>query len=60
MRLYWYQPLQHNNPIRVLVLRPSAIDTRPVECTIKHVRLSDASLEYEAAPILGGTRLVKR
>jgi hypothetical protein len=48
MANYRYQPLPHEDSIRILVLHPSSSETDPITCTIRHTRLSDASLKYEA------------
>jgi hypothetical protein len=48
MLSYEYEPLQHNDSIRILVLHPSPEESDPITCTIQHVRLSDAQLRYEA------------
>jgi hypothetical protein len=56
MLFYRYQPLQHDDSIRLLVLHPSVDGTNsdPIRCTIQHVRLSDESLEYEAVSYTWG------
>jgi hypothetical protein len=48
MRSYQYQPLQHHDSIRILVLHPSSVQSKPIICTIQHIRLSDKSINYEA------------
>ncbi|KAF1843234.1 uncharacterized protein K460DRAFT_396592 [Cucurbitaria berberidis CBS 394.84] len=45
---YQYHILEHHDSIRVVVLHPSSHISDPLVCTIRHVRLSDASLKYEA------------
>ncbi|KAF2676828.1 hypothetical protein K458DRAFT_481669 [Lentithecium fluviatile CBS 122367] len=51
---YQYNLLQHEDSIRILVLHPNSNDSDPLICTIKHVRLSDASLDYEAVSYTWG------
>jgi hypothetical protein len=48
MLSYRYRPLQHNDFIRILVLHPSSEESDPITCTIRHGRLSDEQLQYEA------------
>ena len=45
---YKYKPLKHADAIRILKLHPSADPRGPLFCTIKHVRLPDPDLTYEA------------
>jgi len=45
---YQYQPLQHSDSLRILVLHPSLDATASIACTISHIQISDKSLEYEA------------
>jgi hypothetical protein len=45
---YQYQPLEHEDSIRVLILHSALNESDPISCTIRHVRLSDESLKYEA------------
>jgi hypothetical protein len=47
MANYRYQSLPHEDSIRILVLHPSSSESDPITCTIRHTRLSDASLKYE-------------
>jgi len=51
---YQYQPLQHSDSIRVIVLHPSPNESDPIECTICQDRLSNGSLEYEAVSYTWG------
>jgi hypothetical protein len=51
---YQYGPLQHSDSIRILVLHPSPNDSDPIACTIRHVQLSDDTLEYEAVSYTWG------
>jgi hypothetical protein len=48
MHDYQYQPLQHDDSIRVLVLHPSSNPTKPIICTVQHIRLFDPTISYEA------------
>lgn len=41
MPQYLYQPLQHDDSIRILILHPSSNDSNPITGTIQHARLSD-------------------
>ena len=45
---YQYKPLQHEDSIRLLSLRPSSADSSPITCTIRHVRLTEVVSQYEA------------
>lgn len=60
MDLYRYQPLQHDDSIRILVLHPSLQESDPITCSIRHERLSDASLEYEAVSYTWGDTTQQR
>jgi hypothetical protein len=60
MLFYRYQPLQHHDSIRILVLHPSVQDTEPITCSIRHGRLFDASLEYEAVSYTWGNTTQQR
>jgi len=51
---YQYQPLQHEDSIRILILHPSPNELDPIECTICHENLSDGSLLYEAVSYTWG------
>jgi hypothetical protein len=39
--LYHYEPLQHSDSIRILVLHPSPNDADPIACTLRQIQLSD-------------------
>jgi len=52
--LYQYQPLQHSDSIRILILHPSPDESDPIECTICHENLSDEELYYEAVSYTWG------
>jgi len=52
--LYQYQPLQHSDSARILILHPSPNESDPIECTICHENLSDGSLCYEAVSYTWG------
>lgn len=56
MITYRYQPLIHDDSIRLLVLHPSLDGTNldPIRCTIQHAQLSDEPLEYEAVSYTWG------
>lgn len=45
---YRYLSLEYVDSIRLLILHPSSNDQSPITCTIRHARLSDAWLKYEA------------
>jgi hypothetical protein len=45
---YRYQPLEHDQSIRLLILHPSLDDSKPITCTIQHLQLSHQALKYEA------------
>jgi hypothetical protein len=45
---YQYEALHHDDSIRILIIRPSSNEADTVTCTIRHARLSDTLLEYEA------------
>jgi hypothetical protein len=51
---YQYQPLQHSDSIRVLILHPSSNESDPIACTIRQVQLSDNSLTYDAVSYTWG------
>lgn len=51
---YRYHSLQHDDSIRILALHRSSNYLDPLTCTIQHVRLSDASLKYEAVSYVWG------
>jgi hypothetical protein len=48
MHSYQYQSLQFNDSIRILILHPSPNQSKPIVCTIQHIRLSDKTINYEA------------
>jgi len=52
--LYQYQPLQHSDSARVLILHPSPNESDRIECTMCHKNLSDGSLCYEAVSYTWG------
>ena len=45
---YRYQPLEHSDSIRTLVLHPSRNESDPIKCTLRHIRLSHEALPYDA------------
>ena len=51
---YQYQPLQHSDSVRILILHPSPDELDPIECTICHERLSGVSLDYQAVSYTWG------
>lgn len=51
---YRYQPLQHSDSIRILILRPSSNTSDPLIARLRHLRLSDASLKHEAVSYTWG------
>ncbi|KAK2010581.1 HET-domain-containing protein, partial [Colletotrichum eremochloae] len=55
MQHYQYQPLLHDDEIRVLVLWPSKdlSDKAEIQCTLEHVRLSELP-KYEAVSYAWG------
>lgn len=40
---YEYQPLQHDDSIRLLILHPSPNESDPIACTIRHAQLSSTA-----------------
>lgn len=57
---YRYHPLQCSDSIRLLVLHPSPTQLDPVLCTVRHSRLSEASLKYEALSYTWGDATQKQ
>jgi hypothetical protein len=45
---YQYESLPYDDSLRILIIHPSSNEVDPVTCTIRHARLSDTLLEYEA------------
>ncbi len=55
--MYRYQPLEHEDSFRLLVLHSSSDKTDPIVCTILHARLSDVTLEFKAISYTWGDNL---
>lgn len=57
---YRYRSLEHKDSLRLLILHPSADDSAPITCSIRHARLCDPALEYEAISYTWGDNTIRQ